>query len=306
MSAAEWTDTSISGGFELQQFCTAYHEVVPSTDVLRSGFVDGLVDNGVVLLDDSTASIDLDGMTYVFSPDDVFDEMASRCSVTFDIPAVVGMRASEARRAIDERVGAAGEGASLDVDVVHKFTAAGVGTVLSTAPAAGVEVDSGSSVRLTVGRPLPAMPDVVGLRVDGARRELTELGLTVRTRRQATFTEKRETVLVQSIQPGVKVIPAKTTVVLTYAKPPEGWFVRVEGTGTALVTWGNIGGTSQATVSLPWSVHVGTSGSYDVVTVVAQRQSGSSGAITCEVIESGFVEERNVASGPYAVCSASA
>ena len=112
--------------------------------------------------------------------------------------------------------------------------------------------------------------------------------------------------LAQSVPPGTQAIPERTTVTLTIAKPPPGWYVAVVGSGSALVTWGTISGSSQVTVGLPWSTKVSVDFTFDVVTVVAQRQSGGSGSITCEVIHDGRVVERKTSSGAYAVCTATA
>jgi hypothetical protein len=225
--------------------------------------------------------------------------------VTITVPDVVGLPLRKARVAIQEAVDAAGGDATLRLEVVTEYSSEAGGTVLDSTPA-GIELESGGTIRLTVAEPLPTVPNVVGLMADRATRELEDLGFTVRTRQQVSESESRGTVLSQSVAPGEQVDPGEGAVVLTLAKPPQGWFVRVEGSGSALVTWGNIGGTSQQTVTLPWSVHVDVDGGFDVVTIVAQRNSGSSGSITCEVIHSGRVVERNVSSGPYAVCTASA
>lgn len=240
------------------------------------------------------------------TPDQATEPSPLPDPVTITIPDVVGLPLRQARLAMEEAVDSAGEGAELRIDIVTEYSSEARGTVLASGPSAGIELDSGGAVRLTVAEPLPTVPNVVGMTADRATRELEDLGFTVRTRQQVSESEARGTVLSQSVAPGEQVDPGEEVVVLTLAKPPQGWFVRVEGSGTALVTWGNIGGTSQQTVTLPWSVHVNVDAGFDVVTIVAQRQSGSSGSITCEVIRSGRVVERNVSSGPYAVCTASA
>lgn len=83
-----------------------------------------------------------------------------------------------------------------------------------------------------------------------------------------------------------------------------GWAVRVKGGGGAVVTWGTFRSTSTRHVDLPWrhSVRVG---GFDVVTVSGQRESGGPGRIVCTVLHGGVVVARDVASGPYALCTAS-
>jgi hypothetical protein len=82
-----------------------------------------------------------------------------------------------------------------------------------------------------------------------------------------------------------------------------GWAVRVKGGGGAMVTWGTWGSTSTSHVDLPWRRSVRVSG-FEVVTVTGQRESGGPGKIVCKVLHGGVVVVRDVASGPYAVCTA--
>jgi hypothetical protein len=224
--------------------------------------------------------------------------------VQVKIPKMIGMTLEEARAALQEAVNAAGGDASLSLETLKRYSSAPQGTVLASGPAAGVRVDSESTVRLTLAKSIPAVPNVVNLSGDKAKRDLEKLGYTVRTKFQESSAAKG-VVLAQSVPAETRKIPERTVIVLTLARPPQGWFVHVEGSGSALVTWGNISGTSQQTVSLPWTAQVHRNGSFDVVTVVAQRQSGDSGSIVCEVIHSGRVVKRSVSSGGYAVCTAS-
>jgi hypothetical protein len=81
--------------------------------------------------------------------------------------------------------------------------------------------------------------------------------------------------------------------------------VKVGGSGRAMVTYGNIGSTSQKTVTLPWSTTISVK-SFDVATLLAQRQSGGGGTITCELdTTDGTVLQHSSASGPYAICDVS-
>jgi hypothetical protein len=70
-----------------------------------------------------------------------------------------------------------------------------------------------------------------------------------------------------------KKVPPGTVVILNVAFAPQGTFVKVLGTGTATVTWGGLGSTHQATVSMPWEQRIPISHD-DIVTVFAQRSSG--------------------------------
>jgi hypothetical protein len=220
------------------------------------------------------------------------------------VPDVVGDSLKEARRRLAGAVRDAGEGAELDIDVAYTYTDKAVGTVLSSGPAAGVEIESGSTVLLTVAKAPPTVPNVVGLQVARATRALEDIGFTVRTKQQVS-SEVKGTVIAQAPVAGTRLVPGERAVVLTVAKPPQGWYIRVLGSGSALVTWGNIGGTSQQTVALPFSAKVGAGGSFNVISVVAQRNAGDSGSITCQIVHTGRVVKQSTSSGAYAVCSAS-
>lgn len=90
------------------------------------------------------------------------------------------------------------------------------------------------------------------------------------------------------------------------AAAPTSATFHVLGTGTADVTWGNISGSSQATVSLPWSATVTLDPSFDVASLVAQDDTGSTSAqLTCQIVEGGVVVAQTTASGAYSVCDAS-
>lgn len=220
------------------------------------------------------------------------------------IPNVIGESLKDAKAKIQKAVNSASGEASVSLNLGYKYSDQPPGSVLATGPAHGVRVDSGSTVELTLAKPIPEIPSVVQVPVNRARRELENLGFSVRIRQQVSALAKG-TVISQSVAPGTLAIPERTTVILTTAKPPQGWYIRVEGSGAALVTWGNIEGTSQQTVSLPFSIKVSTHGDFDVISVVAQRQSGDSGTIVCEVVHSGRVVKRSPSAGAYAVCSAS-
>jgi len=84
------------------------------------------------------------------------------------------------------------------------------------------------------------------------------------------------------------------------------WAVRVIGPGQrALVTWGTIGASHQATVSLNWRRRVRVDPDFDVVSLIAQRKAGGPGRILCQILHNGAVVKRASARGPYAVCSVS-
>jgi hypothetical protein len=167
--------------------------------------------------------------------------------------------------------------------------------------------DSSNTVSLIVssGPETIVVPDVVAIDRYRAARLLERLGLRAReTPRGITTTNPRTWQKVHDQHPAAGTeVPPGTVIILNVAFAPEGTFVKVEGTGTALVTWGGLGSTHQATVTLPWQRRI-PFGDDDIVTVVAQRSGGGGGTIVCQVIREGVVAKRSASSGPYAVCSA--
>ena len=82
-----------------------------------------------------------------------------------------------------------------------------------------------------------------------------------------------------------------------------GWAVRVKGGGSALVTWGTFRSTSSRHVDLPWRHSVRVDSGFEMVTISGQRESGGPGKIVCTVLHGGVVVARDVARGPYALCT---
>ena len=112
------------------------------------------------------------------------------------------------------------------------------GRVIGQDPPAGSRVPRGSAVTLLISRgpELVEMPLLVGRALEEARRRLEELGLIVRQVRSASSPDLPPgTVIDQSPDPGRKVRPAETEVVLTVSvrpgtegQPPEAPVVTVE------------------------------------------------------------------------------
>lgn len=148
---------------------------------------------------------------------------------------------------------------------------------------------------ITVAEAYPLVPDVTGIDRYRAARILERAGFRARetpTGIRTTDPTTWQKVYEQKPRGGKRAAP-ETLVILNVAFAPPGTFVRVEGFGSALVTWGGLGSTHQATVSLPWEQRV--TGDTDIVTIVAQRSSGGSGSITCIIIREGeTVKARDV------------
>jgi hypothetical protein len=192
---------------------------------------------------------------------------------------------------------------SLNIVIERKYSHEHAGTVFQMFPSPGTLVHLGDEISLLVAKVIPRVPNVINEKVSSASHTLEQLGYSVKSRGKVSD-QPKDTVLSQSVPPGKRAIPGETTIILTVAKPPPGWYVAVFGSGSAMVTWGDIGSTSQETVALPWSTKVSAGGAFNVVTVLAQRQSGSSGSITCEIIHNGRIVKKATSSGPYAICTA--
>jgi hypothetical protein len=148
------------------------------------------------------------------------------------------------------------------------------------------------------------VPNVVGMSRYNAASLLRKAGFRPRETPRGIITNDSKSwqkVVAQRPVAGNRVWTG-TVILLDVGFPPPGTFVRVEGSGSATVTWGNLGSTHQATVSLPWEQKV--TGDTTIVSVLAQRSSGDGGSIACFIIEEGTIVKRAASSGPYAICSA--
>ena len=76
--------------------------------------------------------------------------------------------------------------------------------------------------------------------------------------------------------------------------------IRVEGRGSALISYGAGGNQSQTTERLPWSTKV-SADTVSGIAVVAQRNEGGSGTISCSIISGGSTVASQSSSGAYAV-----
>lgn len=132
------------------------------------------------------------------------------------VPDVVGLSQVDAVKAIeaaDLKVGNVTQRASVDVKE---------GQVAAQGPKAEALVRGGSEVDLIMssGKPLIALPDVVGMTQDEAITQLRAMGLNTRTSTETTQGVEADTVLDQSPSAGEEV-PVGTTVGLVVAEAPE-------------------------------------------------------------------------------------
>ena len=160
------------------------------------------------------------------------------------------------------------EGARLQIGQVNERFDDTVkpGLIISQDPPAGTRIPRGSALTLLVSRgpELVEMPVLVGRPLEEARRRLEELGLIVRQVRSAVSPDLEPgTVVDQSPDPGRKVRPSETEVVLTVSvrpgtegRPPEAPVVTVERRATPAPKPTPRGGEDRARVQLRTVVHV--------------------------------------------------
>lgn len=111
------------------------------------------------------------------------------------------------------------QAAGLDVRVQTKLTnQARKGKVVFTAPFPGSSVEVGDTVTLTVAKPLPKVPKVVGKTIANAKRALKNAGFEVGKVTQRTSSQKKGTVISQSPDAGTSARPGRA-VSLVVAKP---------------------------------------------------------------------------------------
>jgi serine/threonine-protein kinase len=90
------------------------------------------------------------------------------------VPKVVGLQQAEAEAQI--------QGAGLQAEVTEQETTQPPGTVMKQDPASGTRVERGATVRLTVAKERPEVPDVTGATVEEATSTLEQAGFKVQTR----------------------------------------------------------------------------------------------------------------------------
>jgi beta-lactam-binding protein with PASTA domain len=114
----------------------------------------------------------------------------------FDVPAVAGLTASAARRALKD--------AGFTVTVVSVESDEPVGTVLTQSPQAGADLRKGAAVTLRVssGSAEVDVPDVTGLDEESARLELENAGFGVRVIDVSTTDAEKDGVVVGQSPPG--------------------------------------------------------------------------------------------------------
>jgi hypothetical protein len=112
--------------------------------------------------------------------------------------------------------------AGLEVSVQTKLTnQARKGTVVFTAPLPGSSVEVGDTVTLTVAKPLPKVPKVVGKTIANAKQALRNAGFEVGKVTQQTSSKKKGTVISQSPDAGISARPGRAVSLVTAKPAPQ-------------------------------------------------------------------------------------
>jgi beta-lactam-binding protein with PASTA domain len=96
--------------------------------------------------------------------------------------------------------------------------AAPAGRVLQQSPRAGSRIEVGGTISLTVAKPLPKVPSVVGKTLANAKSALAKAGFKVGKVTQQTSSQQKGTVISQSPASGTSARPGRAVSLVT-AKP---------------------------------------------------------------------------------------
>jgi hypothetical protein len=130
------------------------------------------------------------------------------------VPDVDGMSVDDATAEL--------QASGLDVSVQTKLTnQAPKGTVVSTAPFPGSSVEVGDTVTLTVAKPFPKIPRVIGKTLVNAKRALKHAGFEVGKVTQQTSSKKKGTVISQSPDAGTSARPGRAVSLVTAKPAPQ-------------------------------------------------------------------------------------
>ena len=136
---------------------------------------------------------------------------ASPIPHTARVPNVIGKRIDNATSSL--------EAVGFVVVVEERLTnAAPEGGVLRQSELPGSRIEVGNTITLTVAKPLPKIPNVVGKTLANARRTLKNAGFEVGKVTQQTSSKRKGTVISQSPDGGTSARPGRTVSLVT-AKP---------------------------------------------------------------------------------------
>lgn len=137
----------------------------------------------------------------------------SRGTETAQVPSLNGLTEDQARQRLEDNSLSLG-------DVEEQASEQPEGTVTSSEPPSGTEVELDSEVNITISGGGTTVPNVVGLSQQEAEAQLRQLGFSVEANGRQTNNQQPGTVLEQDPQSGNTADPSSTTVALVVAQAP--------------------------------------------------------------------------------------
>jgi resuscitation-promoting factor RpfB len=129
------------------------------------------------------------------------------------VPDVIGLPLATARTRV--------QNAGLSIVIEEKYSKATEGVVLSTSSAPGTKLSEGSTLRIVVAKSFPRIPNVVGLKLNSARRTLEDRGFKVDVKKQSS-SQPTDTVISQSPAGGTEARPGRTVTIVLAKPAPSG------------------------------------------------------------------------------------
>jgi hypothetical protein len=114
------------------------------------------------------------------------------------VPDVIGLQATKGKQQL--------EGADLFVSVVERYSSQPSGTILDQSERAGSKLEEGNTIKITVAKSFPRVPNLVGRSLDYARRTLKDPGFDVRVTHE-TSSQRKDSVIRMSPSPGTEARP---------------------------------------------------------------------------------------------------
>jgi hypothetical protein len=127
------------------------------------------------------------------------------------VPSVKGLSAQQARSSLED--------AGFTVTIVKNYSGRAPGTLLTVSADAGTKMEVGSSVSLTVAKPYPTVPYVLGLTQAKATSKLKGAGYDVVVSKQES-SQTPGTVITTDPEAGTDRLPGKTVTIVVAKAPP--------------------------------------------------------------------------------------
>jgi hypothetical protein len=126
------------------------------------------------------------------------------------VPRVTELSLKDAKAAL--------QAAGFQVTIVTKYSHEAAGTILKVSEKAGANLASGSPISLTVAKPVPAVPSVIGLSQTSATNRLKGAGYEVVVTKQES-SQASGTVISMTPSAGSQLLPGRSVKIVVAKKP---------------------------------------------------------------------------------------